>query len=57
MFSVFDIAWYGLHCRSSRFDYGGDGGQKRNLDHKKAAQIERLGMGIGIGHVRYVFTN
>ncbi|XP_065911439.1 ADP-ribosylation factor GTPase-activating protein 2-like [Dysidea avara] len=35
--------------KSSRFDYGGDGGQRRNLDHKKAADIERLGMGIGIG--------
>ena len=45
-----------LHpCRSARFDYAGDGGQKRNLDHKKAKDIERLGMGIGIGHVRCVF--
>ena len=48
------IDWYIVPCRSTRFDYTGDGGQKRNLDHKKAADIERLGMGIGIGHVRYV---
>jgi len=43
-----------LLYRSTRFDYGGDAGQKRNLDHKRANEIERLGMGIGVGHVRCV---
>ena len=46
-----------LPYRSARFDYTGDGGQRRNLGHKKAAEIERLGMGIGIGHVRCVIDH